>query len=84
MFWLGVGKPSFWKTKKTTKLMNHLGGCGFEWFMLSGSLGSCRRTSEPSGVSHLWMATQEQRDWRRSSHEASSASTRHMGSVLTK
>jgi hypothetical protein len=42
--------------------MNHLGGCGFEWFMLSGSLGSCHRTSVPPGVSHLWMATQEQRD----------------------
>jgi hypothetical protein len=41
--------------------MNHLGGIGFEWFMLSGSLGSCRRTSEPPGVSHLWMATQEQK-----------------------
>jgi hypothetical protein len=42
--------------------MNHLGGCGFEWFMLSGSLGSCRQTSEPPGASHLWTATQEQRD----------------------
>jgi hypothetical protein len=50
---------------------------------LSGTLGSYRRTSEPPGVSHLWTATQEQRDWRRSSHEASSATTRHMGSVLT-
>jgi hypothetical protein len=27
--------------------------------MLSGSLGSCRRTSEPPGVSHLWTATQD-------------------------
>jgi hypothetical protein len=51
--------------------------------MLSGSLGSCRRTSEPAGVSHLWTATQEQRDCRRSSREASSAATSHMGSVLT-
>jgi hypothetical protein len=53
--------------------MNHLGGCGFVWVMLSDSLGSCHQTSEPPGVSHLWTATQEQRDWRRSSHEASSA-----------
>jgi hypothetical protein len=51
--------------------------------MLSGSLGSCHRTSEPAGVSHLWTATQEQRDWRRSSREASSASTSHMGSAST-
>jgi hypothetical protein len=69
-------------TKKTTKLMKHLGGCGkmdyVEWFP-----GSCRRTFEPPGVSHLWMATQEQRDWRRSSREASTATTSHMGSVLT-
>jgi hypothetical protein len=63
--------------------MNHLGGNGFEWFMLSGSLGSCHRTSEPPGIYHLWMATQEQRDWRRLSHEALSATTRHMCSVLT-
>jgi hypothetical protein len=55
--------------------MNHLGGSDFDWFMLSGSMGSCRRTSEPPGVSHLWKATQEQRDWRRSSREASSATT---------
>jgi hypothetical protein len=40
------------------------------------------KTSEPPGVTHLWTATQEQRDWRRSSHEGSSATTRHMGSVL--
>jgi hypothetical protein len=83
MFWLSVENQVFWKTKKTTKLMNHLGGCGFDWFVLSGSLGSCRQTSEPPGVSHLWTATQEQRDWRCSSHEASNATTRHMGSVLT-
>jgi hypothetical protein len=63
--------------------MNHLGGLWIDWIMLSGSLRSCHQTSEPPGVSHLWMATQEQRDWRRSSHEASSATTRHMGSVLT-
>jgi hypothetical protein len=63
--------------------MKHLGGKWYEWFVLSGSLGSYRRTSEPPGVSHLWTATQEQRDWRRSSREASSATTSHMGSVLT-
>jgi hypothetical protein len=50
--------------------------------MLSGSLGSCHRTSEPTGVSHLWTATQEQRDWRHSSHEAFSATTGQMGSIL--
>jgi hypothetical protein len=58
--------------------MNHLGGIGCKWIMLSDSLGSCRRTSEPPGVSHFWMATQEQRDWRHSSHEASSATTSQM------
>jgi hypothetical protein len=56
---------------------------GKNGFVLSGSLGPCRRTSEPPGVSHLWTATQEQRDWRRSSREASSATMSHMGSVLT-
>jgi hypothetical protein len=81
-YWLSVENLVLQKTKKTTKLMNHLGGCGFVWVMLSGSLGSYRRTSESPGVSHLWTATQEQRDWRRSSHEAFSATTRHMGSVL--
>ena len=46
---------------KTTKLMNHLGGMermGYvEW------LHKARGTGEPC-VSHLWMATQEQRDLR--------------------
>jgi hypothetical protein len=36
-----------------------------------------------AGYSHLWTATQEQRDWRHSSREASSATTSQMGSVLT-
>ena len=35
--------------------MNHLGGNGNAWFMLSGFQGS-------PVESHLWMATQEQRD----------------------
>ena len=45
---------------KTTKLMNHLGGMGLAWwFVLSGSQGH-----DLACVSHLWMATQEQRDLR--------------------
>jgi hypothetical protein len=68
------------KTKKTTKLMKHLGGSGkmdyIEWL---------HRSHLYAGRVYLtWRtATQEQRDWRRSSHEASSATTSHMGSVLT-
>ena len=50
--------------EKQLNLMNYLGGIGIARVMLSGSLGSCRRTSEPPGVSHLWTATQEQRDNR--------------------
>jgi hypothetical protein len=80
MFWLSVENQVFFgKTKKTTKLMNHLGGSGCFGFMLSGSPEQCLWWS---CVSHLWMATQEQRDWRHSSHEASSATTSQMGSVL--
>jgi hypothetical protein len=76
-------KNLFYKIKKTTKIsMNHLGGMWLVWFLLSGCLGSCHRTSEPLGVSHLWTATQEQRYWRRSSHGASSATTRHYGLCL--
>ena len=66
--------------RKQPMLMNHLGGMGLAWFMLSGYSGPCLWLP---GVSHLWTATQEQRDWRRSSWEASSAATCHMGSVLT-
>ena len=50
--------------EKQLSLMNYLGGIGIARVMLSGSLGSCRRTSEPPGASHLWTATQEQRDCR--------------------
>jgi hypothetical protein len=62
--------------------MKHLGEV-VRWIVLSGSLGSCHRTSEPLGVSHLWTATQEQRYWRHSSREASSETMSHMGFVLT-
>ena len=60
--------------------MNHLGGMGrmvcVEWLHKAHVYGlPC--------VSHLWLATQEQRDWRRSCREASSAATCHMGSGLT-
>jgi hypothetical protein len=54
--------------------MKHLGG--------SGKMNLCwvvqRSHLWRSCVSHLWMATQEQRDWRRSSREASSATTSHI------
>jgi hypothetical protein len=49
--------------------MKHLGGNGIAWFMLSGYPGPHTWLSTPDlcggfhlGV-HLWMATQEQRDY---------------------
>jgi hypothetical protein len=42
-FWLSVEKPCFAKTKKTTKLMKHLGGSGkmdyVEWLRRSHIYG---------------------------------------------
>jgi hypothetical protein len=56
--------------------MNHLGGSGCFGLGWVVPPESCLRRS---CVSHLWMATQEQRDWRCSIHEASSATTSQMG-----
>ena len=72
-------KVYFVYKRKQPMLMNHLGGMGLAWFMLSGYSGPCLWLPV---VSHLWTATQEQRDWRRSSWEASSAATWHYGLCL--
>ena len=68
--------------EKQLSLMNYLGGIGIAWVMLNGSLGSCRRTSEPPGVSHLWTATQEQRDNRQPCSLATVQPHANMGSGL--
>jgi len=53
---------------KTTTLMKHLGGIGFAWFMLSGYSGPHTWWfSHGCGGYHLrvhlWLATQETRDY---------------------
>ena len=59
--------------------MNHLGGIGIAWFMLSGFPGVL-----PEEL-HLWTTTQEQRDLKLLQVKiASSAATWYYGSALTK
>jgi hypothetical protein len=48
---------------KTTKSMNHLGGMGLDWWFLVEWLHKAHGYGLPC-VSHLWYATQEQRDFR--------------------
>jgi hypothetical protein len=63
MFWLSVENLVSQKLRKTTKLIHHLGGNGWKgicWVVTPGP------STWRSRVSHLWTATQEQRDLRRS------------------
>ena len=48
---------------KTTKLMNHLGGMVIAWWFLVEWLRKAHGYGLPC-VSHLWKATQEQKDLR--------------------
>src|SRR3954464_7603236 len=47
---------------KTTKSMKHLGGKGLDWWFLVEWLHKAHGYGSPF-VSHLWKATQEQRDF---------------------
>jgi hypothetical protein len=55
----GIMKVWFYVIKQP-KIMNHLGGSGNAWFMLSGCTGVISMAAPCA--SHLRLATQEQRD----------------------